>query len=1115
MKARILALLALPAFACSGGDQVPANKKPTVTVTITPERPTTVDDLTANAVGMDAEGADVELDYTWRKNGTRIDVDGPTLSANQTERGDLYEVTVVGSDGRLESDEVKAEVRIENAVPSLDSVTIGPEPAIATTELTATPGTTNDEDDDEVTVTYVWMADGTMVGEGLTLAAGTARKGQSISVVATPNDGIADGEPQTSNTVVLMNSAPSITGVSILPANGGAADEFVCTPAGWMDIDGDAPGYEFSWTINGADAGVATATITSGYVRDDVLTCTVTPNDGEATGPSMTSAPVTVANSPPTVMRVTIAPTDPREGDTVSAMIEGGMDPDGDNVAYNYQWRVATRVVSIQPTIASDLFDKGETIRLTITPTDGTDNGPIVRSNTATVANSPPAAVSAQIQPDPATSSAPLVAVVNGWTDPDPADGPNYEYQWFVNGALVPGAVMITLDAVEFSRDDMVYFVATPFDGTDRGPPVASSTVTIGNGAPNAPTVTVAPAMPRHDDDLVCTIGTPSVDPDGDNVTYTYVWRRNGVVVTAVTSSTAPAAQTRDRDVWSCEVTPSDGVLDGPSATAETTVAPACDSVALDGVDDYVSTPASAVLATAATVEAWVQWNGTALNQVSSQIYGHAPASQAMQLGVFGSDTTTGTLCPGRAAGQPYFAWTTAAGGCLNATAPMVANTWHHVAGVHAGGVARLFVNGELVAESTTPPAIAAGRGTLPIGIGGFAGGAAGGFFGGSIAEVRVSSTARYTAAFTPQRRLAADTDTLASWRLDEGAGGTSVIERLNGTATLQGGATWDTDGPICEFDPLGITEIVANHICEFTTRCEPAIYGFFGWDDAICLANRNALLGPQYAATARMIANGRANFSEAQLTACLNAYRNVDCETQFDAGVCDFFLGQQQVGQACSSSIECGANAYCNSGTTLACGSCQLRAADGTSCATAPCIAGSQCLNVGAQQLCINFRNAIGQGCGTVATGLCRGRLQCVLAGAVAPGTCQRSAPPNGACSTNNQGGVPACNIYENQTCNNGTCAPVTWTAVGNACNVTNQCDSQGTCNGTSCVAWPAAGTACNGGNCNDAAFCNAQNQCVARLAAGGVCTQSAECQDGLVCQAGTCGVFDWGLCP
>jgi len=74
----------------------------------------------------------------------------------------------------------------------------------------------------------------------------------------------------------------------------------------------------------------------------------------------------------------------------------------------------------------------------------------------------------------------------------------------------------------------------------------------------------------------VCTITAQSTDPDGDAITYTYQWYRDGALqrarTTADLSDTLPSASTAKNEVWECVVTPSDSTLDGPSGDDQVTI---------------------------------------------------------------------------------------------------------------------------------------------------------------------------------------------------------------------------------------------------------------------------------------------------------------------------------------------------------------------------------------------------------------------------------------------------------------------------------------------------------------------------------------------------------------
>ena len=84
----------------------------------------------------------------------------------------------------------------------------------------------------------------------------------------------------------------------------------------------------------------------------------------------------------------------------------------------------------------------------------------------------------------------------------------------------------------------------------------------------------------------------------------------------------------------------------------------------------------------------------------------------------------------------------------LGVSPTLAYDTWHHVAFVREGSSLKLFANGSLLStETITGSGVADDTSsTLYLGSAG-----AGNFYRGYIDEVRISNTARYTSAFTPQ----------------------------------------------------------------------------------------------------------------------------------------------------------------------------------------------------------------------------------------------------------------------------------------------------------------------------------------------------------------------------
>jgi hypothetical protein len=128
-----------------------------------------------------------------------------------------------------------------------------------------------------------------------------------------------------------------------------------------------------------------------------------------------------------------------------------------------------------------------------------------------------------------------------------------------------------TLGSTNFVAGDVVSLLVEASDGqavTSR----AANPVTIGNTAPTTPLIGVTPASPQAGESLTCTVTTPSTDADGDAITYTYVWLKNGTQFSSETSneltSVVDGANVGAGETWTCRVVASDG-RGGTSSPAE------------------------------------------------------------------------------------------------------------------------------------------------------------------------------------------------------------------------------------------------------------------------------------------------------------------------------------------------------------------------------------------------------------------------------------------------------------------------------------------------------------------------------------------------------------------
>ena len=90
------------------------------------------------------------------------------------------------------------------------------------------------------------------------------------------------------------------------------------------------------------------------------------------------------------------------------------------------------------------------------------------------------------------------------------------------------------------------------------------------NALPTAPFVSLNPDPAYTDDDLVAT-ASGSTDGDGQTVSYAYNWLKNNVAQ-GVSSSILSNALTNRGEIWTVQVTPNDGITDGPYTEQSVTI---------------------------------------------------------------------------------------------------------------------------------------------------------------------------------------------------------------------------------------------------------------------------------------------------------------------------------------------------------------------------------------------------------------------------------------------------------------------------------------------------------------------------------------------------------------
>ena len=188
------------------------------------------------------------------------------------------------------------------------------------------------------------------------------------------------------------NTPPFIQSVRITPEDAHTDTELrVEVKAG--DRNGDPVQCQYQWVRNGTDIpGAHEKTLTGQYfAKGDEISVRVTPSDGKVQGKEVSSDPVRIVNSLPKVTAVSLDPELPRRNSVMKARVEAS-DPDGDTIAFSYQWVKNGEVLmgESSETLRDPTLKKGDRIILRVEPYDREGTGEEVASQEVVIFNSAP-----------------------------------------------------------------------------------------------------------------------------------------------------------------------------------------------------------------------------------------------------------------------------------------------------------------------------------------------------------------------------------------------------------------------------------------------------------------------------------------------------------------------------------------------------------------------------------------------------------------------------------------------------------------------------------------------------------------------------------------------------
>jgi cyclophilin family peptidyl-prolyl cis-trans isomerase len=235
---------------------------------------------------------------------------------------------------------------------------------------------------------------------------------------------------------------------------------------------------------------------------------------------------------------------------------------------------------------------------------------------TVSVANTAPTATVTLSSTSPKTNDTLTATATPHDADGDPV---SLTYVWKVNGVVeqttTTSATTNTFDlsqANHGNKGQTVTVEVTPNDGTLNGAVATPATpATIINSAPVINTIGLSPnTAVNSNDNLTATV--TATDPDGDPITFSYLWEKQGGGTLRGPISTTTTHDALDlstlsgiakNDQIKLTVTPNDGTVNGTAASTSVTIANTAPTVSVN-LDTNSPVPSATLTATATPADA-------------------------------------------------------------------------------------------------------------------------------------------------------------------------------------------------------------------------------------------------------------------------------------------------------------------------------------------------------------------------------------------------------------------------------------------------------------------------------------------------------------------------------
>ena len=170
-----------------------------------------------NDVDLDSDSSTISWTVASTQTGSGTVVgSGSVLTSNNFVRDQWVTCSVTANDGQIDGNSDSDQVQIENTAPVVSNASIAPSAILASTSSVACNYAYTDADSDPDSSVVRWYKNDALSHTGPTYS-GPFAAGNRIFCTVTANDGTDDGNTTTSSTIIVDNTAPVVSNVSITP----------------------------------------------------------------------------------------------------------------------------------------------------------------------------------------------------------------------------------------------------------------------------------------------------------------------------------------------------------------------------------------------------------------------------------------------------------------------------------------------------------------------------------------------------------------------------------------------------------------------------------------------------------------------------------------------------------------------------------------------------------------------------------------------------------------------------------------------------------------------------------------------------------------------------------